>query len=54
MVGQYLKHINLPALVDPRFHMLSGVSNSTIIKSYLALLCQGKSDFGIHGTALYF
>jgi len=45
LVGQYLKHINLPALVDPRFPVRSGVPNSAIIKSYLALLCQGKSDF---------
>ena len=45
LVGQYLKHINLPALVDPRFPVRSGVSNSAILKSYLALLCQGKSDF---------
>lgn len=45
LVGQYLKNINLPALVDPRFPVRSGVSNSAILKSYLALLCQGKSDF---------
>lgn len=45
LVGQYLKRINLPALVDPLFPVRSGLSNSTIVKSYLALLCQGKSDF---------
>ena len=45
LVGKYLKHMNLPALVDPRFSVRSGCSNSAIIKSYLALLCQGKSDF---------
>ncbi len=45
LVGKYLKHINLPALVDPRFPVRSGCPNSTIVKSYLALLCQGKSDF---------
>lgn len=45
LVGKYLAHINLNALVDPRFPVRSGVPNSAIIKSYLALLCQGKSDF---------
>jgi len=45
LVGQYLKRINLPALVDPRFPVRTGTSNSAILKSYLALLCQGKSDF---------
>jgi len=44
LVGQYLKQINLPALIDPHFPVRSGVSNSAILKSYLALLCQGKSD----------
>ena len=45
LVGKYLKHINLNALVDPAFPVRSGVCNSAILKSYLALLCQGKSDF---------
>ena len=45
LVGKYLAHINLNALVDPTFPVRSGVSNSAIVKSYLALLCQGKSDF---------
>lgn len=45
LVGKYLKHINLNALVDPAFPVRSGVANSAILTSYLALLCQGKSDF---------
>jgi hypothetical protein len=45
LVGKYLRRINLNALVDPLFPVRSGVSNSTVLKSYLALLCQGKSDF---------
>ena len=45
LMGEYLAHINLNALVDPAFPVRSGVASSAIIKSYLALLCQGKSDF---------
>lgn len=45
LVGQYLKSINLSALVDPAFAVRSGVANSDILKSYLALLCLGKNDF---------
>lgn len=45
LVGKYLAHINLNALVDPKFPVRSGVANSAILKSYQALLCQGKSDF---------
>jgi len=45
LVGKYLRRINVPALVDPLFPVRSGISNSSCIKSYLALLCQGKSDF---------
>jgi hypothetical protein len=45
LVGKYLRRINLNALVDPLFPVRSGTSNSAILKSYLALLCQGKSDF---------
>ena len=44
-VGKYLKRINLNALVDPAFPVRSGVANSEILKSYLALLCLGKNDF---------
>lgn len=45
LVGAYFKHIHLNALVDPAFPVRSGVTNSAIIKSYVVLLCQGKSDF---------
>lgn len=44
-VGKYLKRVNANAVIDPRFPVRSGVSNSEILKSYLALLCMGKSDF---------
>jgi hypothetical protein len=45
LVGQYLKRINLNALVDPAFPVRSGIAHSDIVRSYLGLLCQGKSDF---------
>ena len=45
LVGRYLKRINLNALVDPQFPVRAGISNSDILKSYLALLCLGKNDF---------
>ena len=45
LIGKHLARINVNALIDPAFPMRAGVSNSAIIKSYLALLCQGKSDF---------
>lgn len=45
LVGQYLKRINLSALVDPKFPVRSGVTNSDILRSYLGLLCLGKNDF---------
>ncbi len=44
-VGKYLRRININALIDPKFPVRSGVANSEIIKSCLALLCMGKSDF---------
>jgi hypothetical protein len=44
-VGKYLKRVNVNALIDPMFSVRSGVANSEILKSYLALLCLGKSDF---------
>ena len=44
-IGKYLKRVNVNALVDPKFPVRSGVANSEILKSYLALLCLGKSDF---------
>ena len=45
MIGKYLKRININALIDPAFPVRSGVANSAILKSYLALLCLGKNDF---------
>lgn len=44
-VGKYLKRININALIDPKFSVRCGMANSDILKSYLALLCMGKSDF---------
>jgi hypothetical protein len=44
-IGKYLKRVNINALIDPAFPVRSGVPNSDILKSYLALLCLGKSDF---------
>ena len=44
-IGKYLKRANVNALIDPKFPVRSGVANSEILKSYLALLCMGKSDF---------
>jgi hypothetical protein len=44
-IGKYLKRVNVNALIDPKFPVRSGVANSEILKSYLALLCMGKSDF---------
>ncbi len=44
LIGKYLKRVNVNALVDPTFPVRSGVASSEILKSYLALLCLGKSD----------
>ena len=44
-VGKYLRHINVKSLADRRYPVRSGVTNSEDLKSYLALLCMGKSDF---------
>ena len=44
-IGKYLKRVNVNALIDPAFPVRSGVANSDILKSYVALLCLGKSDF---------
>ncbi len=45
LIGHYLKRIRFQPWVDKQFPMRSGVSNSEVLKSYLALLCLGKSDF---------
>jgi hypothetical protein len=56
-VGKYFRRINVNALVDPAFPVRSGVANSAILKSYLALLCVGKNDFdaieGFRGDAFF-
>jgi hypothetical protein len=44
-IGKYLKSVNVNSLIDPKFPVRSGASNSDILKSYLSLLCLGKSDF---------
>jgi hypothetical protein len=44
-VGKYLTRTNVAAQIDPAFPVRSGIPNSDIIKSYLGLLCLGKSDF---------
>ena len=45
LIGKYFKRININSLIDPVFPVRSGVANSAIVKSYLALLCLGKNDF---------
>jgi hypothetical protein len=45
LIGKRLKRININALVDPAWSARSGVANSDVLKSYLGLLCLGKSDF---------
>lgn len=45
LIGKHLKRININSLIDPAFPVRSGVANSAIIKSYLGLLCLGKTDF---------
>jgi hypothetical protein len=45
LIGKYLKRVNVNALIDPTFPVRSGFASSEILKSYLALLCWGKSDF---------
>lgn len=44
-IGKGLKRINVNSRIDLKFAVRSGVANSDIIKSCLALLCMGKSDF---------
>ena len=45
LIGKYLKRININSMIDPVFPVRSGVANSAVLKSYLALLCLGKNDF---------
>ena len=46
-IGKYLKRVNVNSLIDPKYPMRAGASNSDILKSYLTLLCLGKSDFDV-------
>ena len=41
---KYPKRVNVNSLIDRKFYVRSGASNSDGLKSYLALLCLGKSD----------
>ena len=46
LVGQYLKRLGINQRIDPKFPISGkGIANSDILKSYLGLLVQGKSDF---------
>ena len=45
LIGRLFKRINLPALVDPKYPVRSGIANSDILKCYLGLLTLGKNDF---------
>ena len=45
LVGRLFKRINLPALVDPKYPVRSGIANSDLLKCYLGLLTLGKNDF---------
>ncbi|MEN9395907.1 MAG: hypothetical protein RLZ81_437 [Pseudomonadota bacterium] len=57
LVGKYLRTGKLSTLVDAQFAVRSGVTNSDILKSYLALLGLGKNDFyaikDFRGDAFY-
>jgi len=44
-IGKYLRRVNVNALIDPKFPVRSGIANSKILKSLLALLCLSKSVF---------
>ena len=45
LIDKHLKRVNVNSLIDPEFPAHSGAHNSDIFKSYLALLCLGKSGF---------
>ena len=46
LVGQYVKHLDISALVDHKFlAAVGGIPFSDIVKSLLGLLVQGKNDF---------
>jgi hypothetical protein len=48
LVGQYLKrYAQIDQVIDPRFPISGkgGIATSSLIKTYVGLLCTGKSDF---------
>ena len=45
IVGDYFKSIKLDSLIDSAYRVRSGALNSDVLKSYLGLLCLGKTDF---------
>jgi hypothetical protein len=46
LVGKALERFaGMTRAVDPRFPVRSGVPTSDVMKSYVGLLCEGKSDF---------
>jgi len=58
LVGQYLKSVQpVLARLDAALPVKGGVANSDIVRSYLGLLVQGKSDFdaieNFRGDAFY-
>jgi len=47
LVGHYLRALQpVLARLDAALPVKGGVANSDIVRSYLGLLVQGKSDFG--------
>jgi hypothetical protein len=44
-IGKYLKSTKLKSLIDSAFPIRAGISNSDVLKSYIALLSLGKTDF---------
>lgn len=48
LIGQYLKRFaQIDQIIDPKFPIkgAGGIPTSSLIKSYIGLLCTGKSDF---------
>lgn len=45
LVGQLLRIAQLAQQLDPAFPVRHGIRTSDVVKSYVGLLCQGKSDF---------
>ena len=45
LIGQHLKSTKLKSLLDSAFPIRAGIANSDVLKSYIALLSLGKTDF---------